>query len=111
MQDSTYLSRIVAAHRITAAADRRPLDRLIADASERPPIRSFRTALLGSSRGLAVIAEIKRRSPSKGDLAGDLDPLDVAKDYQDGGAACLSVLTDAEFFGGCTEDLVRASES
>lgn len=57
---------------------------------------------------VAVISEIKRRSPSKGDLASDLDPALLAQQYEQGGAACLSVLTDVEFFGGSETDLVTA---
>lgn len=55
-----------------------------------------------------MISEIKRRSPSKGDLNADLDPALLAGDYERGGAACLSVLTDIEFFGGSVADLSAA---
>ena len=57
---------------------------------------------------MAVISEIKRRSPSKGDLAIGLDPVRLAQQYEAGGAACLSVLTDVEFFGGSVADLQTA---
>ena len=75
-----------------------------------PPARGFRDRLVevASLGDLAVISEIKRRSPSKGDLFPDLDPVALARDYEAGGAACLSVLTDVDFFGGSVEDLGAA---
>lgn len=57
---------------------------------------------------MAVISEVKRRSPSKGDLFPDLDPATLAGQYERGGAACLSVLTDEEWFGGSVADLRAA---
>ena len=74
------------------------------------PARGFRAALelRADSGDVAVIAEVKRRSPSKGDLAPGLDPVVLARQYEQGGAACLSVLTDVEFFGGSVDDLVAA---
>lgn len=60
---------------------------------------------------LAVIAEIKRKSPSKGDLFASLDPSVVARQYESGGASCLSVLTDQQFFGGSVADLQQASSA
>jgi indole-3-glycerol phosphate synthase len=90
-----------------AAADVRSLDVLIDEAERTEPTRGFAQALVGSSQ-LAVVAEIKRRSPLKGDLDAGLDPADLAVTYARGGAACLSVLTDGEFFGGSVDDLQAA---
>jgi indole-3-glycerol phosphate synthase len=74
------------------------------------PTRGFRAAIetVAASGDIAVISEIKRRSPSKGDLAPGLDAAELAQQYERGGAACLSVLTDVDFFGGSIDDLVAA---
>ncbi len=76
-----------------------------AAAAEQP--RPFDEALRAES-GLAVISEVKRRSPSKGDLRVDLDPASLATEYAAGGASALSVLTDRDHFGGSPEDLASA---
>ena len=107
---ATYLDRILDRHREVAAADDRPLDVLIEGASRCEPTRGFRDRLASRSE-LCVISEIKRRSPSKGDLHANLDPAVVASAYEGGGAACLSVLTDEEFFGGSAADLHAAREA
>jgi indole-3-glycerol phosphate synthase len=103
---ATYLDAIVAAHRAASHEDERSLDALMSAASEMAPTRGFARAL--HAPGVSVIAECKRRSPSKGDLAPDVDPADLAKRYEAGGAACMSVLTDVEFFGGSPDDLRAA---
>jgi indole-3-glycerol phosphate synthase len=70
----------------------------------------FREALR-STRGVSVIAEIKRRSPSKGLIREDFDAVAIAQAYAEAGAACISVLTDEHFFGGSLDDLARVREA
>ncbi len=106
----TYLDVIVDAHRATAAADPRSLEVLLEQAADLPATRPF-TAALVADDDLGVIAEVKRRSPSKGPLALDLDPASLARSYQCGGAACLSVLTDERWFGGSAADLAEARQA
>ncbi|HEV7888013.1 MAG TPA: indole-3-glycerol phosphate synthase TrpC [Acidimicrobiales bacterium] len=99
---ATYLDRILDAHRAAAAGRVARVD----EARTMAPARGFRAAL--ASSGPHVIAEVKRRSPSKGALHPDLVPAVLAKSYAAGGASCLSVLTDVEFFGGSPEDLAES---
>ena len=105
----TYLEEILVSHRARAAADDRELEDLVERAMGTPLPRDFAGALGGTV--LSCIAEIKRRSPSKGDLDPDLQPELVAKEYVAGGAACLSVLTDSDYFGGSRADLAAAREA
>jgi indole-3-glycerol phosphate synthase len=105
----TYLADILTAHRARAAADGRTLSDLVEQAAAAPAPRDFTAAL--RVEGLSCIAEVKRRSPSKGDLDPGLQPDLVAKEYVAGGAACLSVLTDQEFFGGSAADLASARQA
>jgi indole-3-glycerol phosphate synthase len=109
----TILDRILATKRDEVTVLHRPAvrDLLRAQALEAPPVRGFEAALRRDARRVAVVAEIKRRSPSKGDLAPDLDPLSSARAYEAGGAACLSVLTDQEYFGGAVADLQSARDA
>ena len=104
---ATYLDRILEFHRGRAAADDRATDTLVEHAKAMPLTRGFRAALAGRER-LGVIAEVKRRSPSKGDLHPNVDPAELARTYESGGASCLSVLTDEPHFGGSAADLAAA---
>ena len=102
----TYLDQILNFHREEAVNDPRPLDGLLDLARSVDKPRDFVTPLVESSlEELSLITEIKRRSPLKGDLEIDLNPADLANEYTEGGARCLSVLTDNNFFHGSLSDL------
>jgi indole-3-glycerol phosphate synthase len=106
----TVLDRILATKRDEITVLHRPQTRALlrGQALDAPPVRDFAAALRRTDGHPGLVAEIKRRSPSKGDLAPDLDPAATARSYGDGGAACLSVLTDGPHFGGSPEDLQAA---
>ena len=105
----TYLEEILASHRAQAADDGRALGELVERAEGMPEPRDFAAALPRGRRGL------HRRDQApvsvQGCLDVDLEPELVAKEYVAGGAACLSVLTDADFFGGSSADLVAARQA
>jgi indole-3-glycerol phosphate synthase len=107
---ATYLDAILRWHRERAQTDSRSPDDLAARCADLDPTRGFRAALSDVDT-LSVVSEIKRRSPSKGDLFADLDPAVVARQYESGGAACLSVLTDEPHFGGSAADLGVARDA
>jgi len=107
-----YLDKILAQHREVASQDARSLSELIETARRIGSSRGFADRLaVDSQDSLAVIAEIKRRSPSRGVLGEDLKPDLIARDYQSAGASCISVLTDSDFFGGSVEDLQHARKA
>jgi indole-3-glycerol phosphate synthase len=112
---SDILNKIVAVKReeVAAALKRKPLDAMRADAESRVLTRDFAGALrakIAAGRP-AVIAEIKKASPSKGVLRADFIPADIAQSYAEHGAACLSVLTDKQFFQGSIDYLKQARAS
>ena len=106
----SFLEQIVAAKQaeIDAARHLKPQAEVEKLAAKREDFRGFAESL--ARPGVRVIAEIKRASPSLGDIRPDLHPGDLALAYQEGGAAALSVLTEPAFFKGSTKDLKRARE-
>ncbi len=99
------LDDIIAVKRreVAERKDAIPLSALETTISGMPPTRDFRKALAGG--GCAIIAEVKRRSPSRGVIREDFDPVRIAGAYEENGAAAVSVLTDETFFGGSSGDL------
>ena len=97
---------------IAAARQKTPLLKLRAAAPAAPPVRDFIAAITDPARpGRAIIAEVKKASPSKGLLRADFDPVAIARTYAANGARAISVLTDAPFFQGHLDDLraIRAA--
>lgn len=103
---SAFLERILDARRGEVERLRRAADELDARAAGASPPRDFAGALRAD--GMSLIAEIKRRSPSKGDLAPGIDPAGLARVYEGAGARAISVLTEPDFFAGSPDDLAAA---
>lgn len=101
------LDDIVAAKRLDLVMEEQavPLPVLTRQAQDAGPVRDFRAAL--AAHGLSVIAEVKRASPSKGLIAGEFDPVGIATQYETGGAAAVSVLTERHWFRGCNRILTQ----
>lgn len=96
---------------ILAAIKRISLETLQAKVASLPKKRPVFLAALKKNRNIAVIAEIKRRSPSKGLLRKNFNPVQIAREYQKAGASALSVLTDSEFFGGSLDILKKVRKT
>lgn len=105
------LDKIVAAKKeeIAHLKERRPFSELKAEIRDLPVPRDFLSAI--RSRECAIIAEVKRQSPSRGILRKDIDPVSIAAIYEEYGASAISVLTDKEFFGGDKNYLAHIKKS
>ena len=106
MKEETYLDSILAFHRERAQRDQRSLDQLLDKLPKLPSNDVTFIEQIKNEEGLSVIAEIKKKSPSKGVLKPGLNAEVLAKVYEKAGATCISVLTDTEHFGGSALDLM-----
>ena len=95
---------------IAAAKTLRPWNEVVAEAHDAPPVRRFLSALKKkrAENQFALIAEVKKASPSKGLIRPDFNPAEIARAYELGGASCLSVLTDRPSFQGAPSYLIEA---
>ncbi|MBJ7575088.1 indole-3-glycerol phosphate synthase TrpC [Luteimonas sp. MC1828] len=108
--------RRILARKVEEVAERSarvPREALAARLPDAPPVRGFAAAIerVAASGRSAVIAEVKKASPSKGVIRADFDPAAIARSYEAGGAACLSVLTDIDFFQGADAYLQLARDA
>ena len=108
-RELTILDQIVVRKRAELVAQKTLVTEEDLRKKRTPPRRGFRAAL--EKKSPAIIAEIKKASPSAGLIQPDFDPATIARRYEDGGAACLSVLTDVQYFQGSLDDLVTARSS
>jgi indole-3-glycerol phosphate synthase len=96
---------------IESAKRERPLESLQEQLSSAPPVRDFVASIAASKQDIAVIAEVKKASPSAGLIRDDFDPVSIARTYEARGAACVSVLTDEEFFQGSLDHMRTARDA
>jgi indole-3-glycerol phosphate synthase len=111
----TLLEQIVFRKRreVEESGGRRPLAALEKALADAPPVRPFPPAFLPKAGGGSpgIIAEMKRKSPSRGEIRNPYAPLEIAESYRRSGAAALSILTDGTFFGGALDDLATVRKS
>jgi len=112
---SDILNKIIAVKQaeVARAMEKKAFSTIRAEAEAMPPARDFVAAIRGkiAAGKSAVIAEIKKASPSKGIIREEFDPAAIARSYEQHGAACLSVLTDSQFFKGSKNDLIEARDA
>jgi indole-3-glycerol phosphate synthase len=108
LMSNSILNEIFNHKRVEIAHSRRnvPLDALMQQVKDSPPGLDFLKALKDAPHRPALIAEVKQRSPSRGQLAQQFDPLALARIYAQNGASAISVLTDERYFGGSCKRLV-----
>jgi indole-3-glycerol phosphate synthase len=106
---ATALDRIIEYKRneVSALKSETSEAQLLSEASAAPPVQGFASSLASivAEGNAALICELKRKSPSAGDILLGANPVDIARDYENAGAACLSILTDFQSFGGSLDDL------
>jgi indole-3-glycerol phosphate synthase len=116
MQDQADILKKIIAHKVdevNARKTRQTKDHLKDKAMDCPPPRGFEEAIQKTLRTgrPAVIAELKKASPSRGIIRKDFNPGEIARSYERSGATCLSVLTDVDFFQGSDENLIEAKSA
>jgi indole-3-glycerol phosphate synthase len=105
-----FLEKIISQKKVDVEMSKKiqPIDALIAEVRKIVPRNDFKDAIARNSNApIKVIAEIKRASPSKGIIAEDIDPVEVAQEYQLGGASAISILTEKDFFKGSISDFQK----
>ena len=110
---ANILDKIFSAKKVELETTQRevPLAEVKNKMGDQRDVISVMDALRASGEGSKIIAEIKRRTPFKGDLVEQFDPLVIARTYADSGAVAISILTESQFFGGCLQFVEQARKA